>query len=258
VEALIGSGSGQAFSGGPCSPKGELLRRQSDVRSLLNYEGLLMLKMVIMQVVPPGLALMALGWVLTRMGVVPALVLWVTVWGCLCGAAALLLQTTEVGEMSWKNYVAGVPLRWGHFMSGGQLWRLALGAWLIWSLLGVAVALAWGRGFGSVPAEVSAAPSPNGLWPALLLVSWFLLGAASLYLLSVLLKNFTVTSNSGRSLLTILLVLLSLAGTSIWLKWTGQVRAAALVAGGPIVLVGAGYGLFMLVILACGRNARWN
>ncbi len=93
MEALIGSGSGQAFSGGPCSPKGELLRRQSDVRSLLNYEGLLMLKMVIMQVVPPGLALMALGWVLTRMGVVPALVLWVTVWGCLCGAAALLLPT---------------------------------------------------------------------------------------------------------------------------------------------------------------------
>jgi hypothetical protein len=35
-------------------------------------------------------------------------------------------------------------------------------------------------------------------------------------------------------------------------------RRALLIAGGPPLFIGVGYGLFVLVLLTAGKNARWN
>lgn len=222
-----------------------------------------MLKVVVMQIVPPGLALLALRWLMGRVGMVPALGMWVVGWGLLCGAAAWLLQTVETGEMSWKNYLAGIPLRWGYGLSGGTLWKLVLGSWVIWSLIGVGFGFALGQPLSAAPtpapAEIAAAGTASGgLWSLVLFGSWLLLGAATLFVLGVLLKNFQVSSSSGQQLLVILLILGSIFGVSLWLNSNGHTRAAALVAGGPIALVAGFYGVFMIVILTVGRNARWN
>jgi len=38
----------------------------------------------------------------------------------------------------------------------------------------------------------------------------------------------------------------------------GHLRTAAMVAAGPILVVGIGYAAFLVVMLTAGRNARWN
>jgi hypothetical protein len=38
----------------------------------------------------------------------------------------------------------------------------------------------------------------------------------------------------------------------------GRPGWALVVSGGPLALIGGGYGLFIVVMLIAGRHARWN
>lgn len=168
----------------------------------------------------------------------------------------MLLRTTATGEFSWKNRVGGFPLRWGYSFTQGKLWRMVVVSWLAWSLFGLAMALVISR---ETPAEpLNRTPENEGPWSAVLFFAWLLNGAALLYLLGVLFKNFRVTSSGGRQLLAPILVLLGLLTASIWLKFSDHVQVAALVAGGPISLVAVGYGFFVAIMVVFGRHGNWR
>ena len=61
---------------------------------------------------------------------------------------------------------------------------------------------------------------------------------------------------SGQSLLIILLVGLIAGSVALYLR--GLPILALIVGVGPALLVFGGYGLFLVVVLVAGRNARWN
>jgi hypothetical protein len=139
-------------------------------------------------------------------------------------------------------------LHWGYPFSNGKLSRMAAGAWGVWSLLGLGLAVTLNRG----PA------TEVGVGSVVLFLSWVLDGAAFLYLLGVLVKNFRLTSREGRQLLSLMAILVTLIGGSGWLAAHGFARFAVLVAAGPLTVVGTGYALFLGIILVAGRNSRWN
>ena len=53
-------------------------------------------------------------------------------------------------------------------------------------------------------------------------------------------------------------LVLASAGLTLWGSTAGQFYTAMLLTVGPVVVIGGGYGLMLLVFLTCGRNMRWN
>jgi hypothetical protein len=169
----------------------------------------------------------------------------------LCGVSGAILRSARIGQITWKNRQAAYLLPWGYALSRGKLPAIVANAWLGWTLIGVGVALA------TALADRDAATGTQ-FWRWLLLAAWAVNVSAMLAVLGVLVKHFTLTSSSGRSLTTIIAVLVLLLLGSIALHAQGYTRLATAVAGGPLLIVGIGYGALVLLIVTVGRNARWN
>ena len=74
-------------------------------------------------------------------------------------------------------------------------------------------------------------------------------------------NNFKISSSSGKSLLKIMALLIAVTVGSIVLHFSGYTRSAALVAGGPLFLVGLFFGVFIGIIAIAGLSGkpiRWN
>jgi hypothetical protein len=134
-------------------------------------------------------------------------------------------------------------------------------------LIGVTVAIATqsklhpaAPGFVATPWMDTNAPRSTAVM-VLLAIAWLIDGGV-LMRCAALLATSGNAGHMARSLLPLMLFLGAILIASVVIVTTTHTNAAALlallIAGGPPAFVGVGYGLFMLVILTVGRNARWN
>jgi hypothetical protein len=201
-------------------------------------------------------------WVLTpRLGFWMTLGLWTLVSGVVCLASALVLRSAGVGQMGWKNYQAGFFLQFGYAIGKGMLPGITLVSWLVWTLIGLAAALAASRNLiapstPDLPGPPAAAAGVLG--SILLMLAWVIDGGIILYTVGVIAKNFQLRSQQAKHLLAIIGILLAVMGISLFAWRRGYTYTAALIAGGPPLALGVFFGLYVLIILTAGKNARWN
>lgn len=172
---------------------------------------------------------------------------------------ALLLRTTAVGRITWKNHMGGWLLPWGYTIARGRLFVIALVSCLVFVSLAGAGILAGtlGQAPTNAPAAAPATASvPTGT-PWLLVLAWIVDGTCLMYLLGTL-AGSTPGSSSGRTLRKLVLTLVAMLVGSTALALFGHHGLATAVAGGPPLVLGTAYGLFVLVLLLAGRGARWN
>jgi hypothetical protein len=168
---------------------------------------------------------------------------------------AWLLTTLHGGEITWRNHAAGWLLPWGYALGRGKLPAIAAICGACWLFL---------FGLGIAAARLAEAPpsAPSSEAPALarwlLVGGWLVDGIALLYCLGTLRKNFTLTSEGGRTLLELIAFVAGLIVASALAAALGHLRTAALIAAGPALALGGFYALWIGVLLTFGRNTRWN
>ena len=201
-----------------------------------------------------------------RLGPWTAMVAWAVVTGLLCGGIALVVRRQAPGRITAANYLMGLILQWGYGVAKGKLPGIVAISWGIWLLLGAAAvigatALSSPSVSPAVTVDVPAdAQGRSTLVMTLLVIAWIVDGAALLKLIGILATGRT--AESVRSLGPIVAVLLIMIVGSVALVTlnpsASAARTALLLAGGPPLLLGLGYGAFVLLIVTVGRNARWN
>jgi len=188
---------------------------------------------------------------------------WTGAIGLACVGAAIAVKGARPGEITWRNRLAGYLITWAMGLTRGQLGRMVVVSWAAWVAIGLAVTMLVVRDApaASAPtsATVSAAPAgASTVALVLLFAAWVIDGMALIYIFGVLATNFRPGSSAGRSMLKLMATLLAMLGGSVALWLNGRPGWAAAVAGGPVLLLGLAYGLFIALMLTAGRNARWN
>jgi hypothetical protein len=180
-----------------------------------------------------------------ELGPWPAFLTCIVVSAVACVAGAILLRTSGVGRVTWRNRLAGYLIPWGWRLNRGKLWPLPVISWATWTAVcGAAVLLR------------PVLDQPSIGVRAALLAAWLIDAAALVYLLGTI-AQATPGSRVG-SLWKLVAVIVGLIGASVGLYLGGQTTAALLVAGGPPVVIGGGFGLLLLILATVGRNTRWN
>lgn len=177
-----------------------------------------------------------------------------------CGLGALLLRSTGLGTITWRNHLGGWLLPWGYTLGRGQLRGITAVSATIWTLLATSTIVA--RATSAAPVTTlpgtAAATAATTTMPWLLVIAWVVDGAALLYLLKTVLTAFGPGTRASLSLWRFIAAIIALLVGSLMLHLFGHTGLATLVAGGPPLLVGGFYGLWILAMLTLGRNARWN
>lgn len=208
--------------------------------------------MYVRQLVLLAIAAACCSWLVGRYGLLTAGVVWAAVSAIACVLGAVLLRTSPVGRVSWQNRTASYLVPWGVRIGGGRLWPILVVSWLVWlCVLGGAAVLTPGP--GADPLTVWEIAMRVGLGAA-----WVIDGLALGHVLATLRQHYSAGSRSGRTLSTISAVIVGLMAGSLLLCLFGLTPLALLVAGGPPLLIGGGYGLFLAAVLLFGRGARWN
>ncbi len=172
-----------------------------------------------------------------RFGFVTALLAVLAASFALAGLGALVLSRAKVGEVTWRNRLAAWLLPYGALFGSYTLGGLALtsgGMLATFAAIGVAA-----RG-----------NAPLGAAWGLDVLAFASLAAAAL--------QHGPGSSGRRSLLVPLAALLGLAAASVACAAAGRPTLAAAVAAGPLLALAALYGVFVLLMVTVGRNARWN
>lgn len=200
------------------------------------------------------IALAALAGVLlaNRFGLWTAAPAWSLGMLIACSAAAFLLSRQPVGSRNAINQLAGWLLPWGWRLTQGLLARMVAVSSLVWALQGTAAA------------ALAAAGEPDGqqnssiALKAMLYLAWLILGWGVLYLLGVMVSNRRVSP--PLVVPTLILVGLIAASAAVFLRAPsrGTLISAVLLAGGPIAVIGVGYGFFVGVLLIAGRKTNWR
>jgi hypothetical protein len=177
------------------------------------------------------------AWLGPRLGVLPALGAITAVALVLALLGAQLLRTSAIGKITWRNTAAGWLLPKGWWLGSRQLPGMVMSS-VAFTLLAAAIGAA----------------ADGNIW---LMIAWALNGVVLSYALGAFRQH--ASGSSGRRTtgrLVAVIVLLVVAGLAVQLL--GYPRLAALVAGGPVTVVGGLYGGWLLMIVTMGRNARWN
>jgi hypothetical protein len=187
--------------------------------------------------------------------------------GVACAGIGLVLRSQTPEKVTIANYLAGLILQWGYKVGRGQLPAIVGVSWAIWVLLGVAIILAvYARHGGDILSfshaeQTTAAQVRSAAMMVFLAIAWVIDGGGLLWIVG-LLATSTNTAHMMRSLGPVAAVLVAMIASSVALvTLTDSAKAAWLalsIAGGPPLAIGAAYGLFILVILIAGKNARWN
>ena len=184
-----------------------------------------------------------------RFGIGTAAAIWAGVTLLACGLGAVLLRTSAVGRVTWKNRVAAYLVPWGWRMGKGLLWPIPAVSWAVWLAIAAAVFVLM------PPAE---AEEPGFGWRIALGVGWAVDAAALMYLVGTIRQHYSFRSGkAGHSLRVVCLVLIGLIAASAALFAIGWPHLAVVVVGGPPLAVGVAYGLFVGAMLVFG-NGRWN
>jgi hypothetical protein len=174
-----------------------------------------------------------------------ALTAWAAFAAAVCAGGALLLHLQPVGISTATGRIGGSFVHWGFRAGQGQLVPAMVISWLIWTLVGAAIiALTQNR---SQPRHV------------LMILAWTVDVAALLHVSGVFAENRGSAGMAGTLLVLATVLLGMVAGSAAlwWLVGTDRARMAALaLAGGPPLVIGLGYGLFLAVVLIVG--GRWN
>jgi hypothetical protein len=181
----------------------------------------------------------------------------------LCVTVAGIVHRQPPQTITLANYLMGFILPWGYRIGRGKLRPIVLTSWTIWVLIGLAIALAINARIDAsgIATSFPASSPRSATMMTLLALAWLIDGGVLLRCVG-LLTTSTNRAHMTRSLGPLMALLIAILATSIALvTLTNSPTAASLallIAGGPPLLVGGGYGLFILVMLTAGRNARWN
>ncbi|MEO2091380.1 MAG: hypothetical protein ABGY75_18135 [Gemmataceae bacterium] len=166
-----------------------------------------------------------------------------------CVTGTVLIRTSAVGRITWKNRVAAYLVPWGWRLGKGLLWPIPVASWAVWLAVAAVVVVLM------PPADVV---EPKYGWRIALGVGWAVDAAALMYLVGTLRQHYSFTSGrAGHSLRVVSLVLIGLIAASAAVLAIGWPHLAVMVAGGPPLAVGVVYGLFVVAMLVFG-NGRWN
>lgn len=200
----------------------------------------------------------------TRLGPWTGLAAFALAMAILCVGTAVIVHRQPPGKITPANYLMGFILPWGYRIGRGKLLPIVLTSWAIWLLIGLAIVLAMNARIDTAAIATSLPVSANprsGFMMTLLALAWLIDGGVLLRCLG-LLATSTNRAHMTRSLGPLIAFLIAILATSIALVTLTTSPATAslalVIAGGPPMLVGLGYGLFILVMLTAGRNARWN
>lgn len=196
-----------------------------------------MLRTSLQRVLTLALHVAAGWWLAGRIGVLPAAALIAVVALALALAGVGLLQRSPVDRVTWRNHAAGWLLPFGAVFHTGALRSLVTSSASCSAVLGLIGAFGLG------------AP-----WLALA----FLLDAVALAALLRSLRGHAPNSSGRAAVRRPLAVVIGLAAIGFGLDRAGWPLRGALVAGGPVLAVGLGYGAWVLFAVTVGRNARWN
>ncbi len=195
-----------------------------------------------------------LGWVLMVLAMVklslgpaerPALLYWAAVSLAACVLGALAIASQSVGQPTLAGRFGSSVVRWGFRATQGRLWGATIISWLLWLVIGSAVILGI-RAQGNLPYRM-------------MLLAWTVDFGILCYLLGVWLMNRGSGMHSLLTMAAILIGMIAVSGTLWFANGSDAARKTALmVGGGPPLVIGTGYGLFLLVVMTVGRNARWN
>jgi hypothetical protein len=192
-------------------------------------------------------------WLTSRLGPWPALGAWAIGVGILCAASALLLFRQSHGRITWINSLAGQTLPWGYAMGRGRLSVILAESWLRWVLLGLATVILF-------PGGLSALSADSGTVIAALLLSTWIIGAAVAFRLLAFLVSRSLRPSPATVVPLVIVTALLIA--SIGLAHFGTSDSAHLYAlaitGVPVLIVGGGFGVVLLIFLTVGRKARWH
>lgn len=177
----------------------------------------------------------------------PVLLYWAGISLVACVLGAIAIASQPLGQATLPGRFGSSVVKWGFRVTQGKLTGAAALSWLVWLVIGAA-AITAGRVRGDMGYR-------------LILLAWVVDFGALCYILGVWLSNRGGGSGNP-SLLLISAALVAMLGISAALWFgngaPGARRTALMLAGGPPLVLGVGYGLFLLVVLTVGRNARWN
>jgi hypothetical protein len=175
--------------------------------------------------------------------------------GIVCAFVAILLRRVPVGKVTLVNYAAPVFLPFGYFIGKGKLVPIVIASWVVWSIIGAVSAIAGARGYD--PRVVTNDGQRHVTASlGLLIISWLIEGFAILYLSRTIAKYHAIRSPGARTVFLLIGILAAIIAISAVLLSQGWAGFALLVAGGPIVLAGGAYGLFIAMLLI--TKPRWN
>lgn len=166
-----------------------------------------------------------------------------TVAAVACVIGAILLRTSTIGRVTWRNRLAGHLIPWGWRLNRGRLWPAAVFSWVVWTAVGGAAVLL-------------RSDEPSLGMRAALLAAWLFDASALVFLLGTIVQA-TPGSRVG-SVWKLVAFITAVLCASVGLYASGRATAALLVGGGPPAVIGGVFGLVLLIFATVGRNTRWN
>jgi hypothetical protein len=216
---------------------------------------------IVARVVMLAVTVGACRWLTSALGPWKAIGAWALGMAVICAGVALWLDRQPPEQITFVNRLAGYLLPWGYDIGRGKLIPIVITSWIVWVLLGGGAVftigvLARGGRAGELSAEV---PSHTTLLTVLLYLAWVIDGAVLMRLVSV---SWVRQNPMPPSVIMVMLALTAMILGSAAIKMLGKSAAATKLAlaisGGPPLVVGLGYGVFLLVALTMGGHTRWN
>ncbi len=184
-------------------------------------------------------------------GLVLGIAAWAGIMLILCTTAALLVRSSAIGKITWKNRIAGYLIPWGHALRWGALVPIVITSWILWILIAIAVHLLT----RDMPLHANR-PSipPINLIGVLTFSCWFIFTWAILYLVGNAKSNFGFSSNSGQTMIMLVALLTAILIASATMRYIGNSTLSLLLTGIPLAIVLVIATIYLVAVLLLFRK----
>lgn len=191
-----------------------------------------------------------------RQGPLFAYAEWAGIAALLCVASALLIRSQPMGKATIAGRIGYMVTHYGFRAAQGRLFGAAVISWLVWSVVGIAA--------------IWVVQGDRSLIQVAMAVTWVANTYALMYMWGIALRNRPRVDPGERPSLPSLprslrqitagLLVLTAVSMAVWFAvgTPGARLAAVVMAAAPLVVIGGGYGVMLLVFMTAGRNVRWN